>query len=830
VASSGAAHEGGAGRYTMFAEIARGEMLSVHLGRLVTATGSPRTVAIEKVDPELAKNPDFASVFLEEARLAARITHANVLSPIDIVREKDQLFLVMEYVPGESLRRLSQAVHARSEPFDVRVACAVMVGVLSGLHAAHEGQNEFGEPLGLVHRALSPDVILVGVDGGARVVDLGLARALGQDLRTRKRELELQYLSPEQVRGGSVTRAADVWAAGVVLWELLTGKPLFAAESEAVVMRNVVSADVPDPSAVAPHVPKALDAIVKKCLSRVPAERFPTARSLALAIEKAIPLALPSEVGAYVERACGDAIQRRAEQVREVESTTRTVPGVPIIPSSEFIADALWSDLPKPTAAKVTAPAPRPSPAPTPSPTPSPTRAPAPALALGPTRAPAPAPAKPNRARWAVPLGVAIILVAFILVAGPLLIPRYAKQQALLAADARGISLTIGDASGGYTGVHLHHLRVSFPDLPGVSAEVGNVDVDLDWFRPVRAKVSDVDLTLDGPIAKTLANVTLWYRGHRGGKGESPTDGMRVEVPTAKVTWTHAFGDDGRIDADGVSGDLTPKASSRLGDELHFTTSKLSFTGNAGTVGPWRVDVEQDPDATTARVAFDPPVPDGPHAILTHINLGKTLLDVAIPRSPVVRLGVPKAAFAGLKRAPEQAELQLHYVRATDNRVDASIALGVYGIQVPPMPGPTEVHLTGSLGGDATSPLDLAAGTLSVGPVKASLTGPVVLRADGVTANLAWKAASIPCEKLLPKTGQAATDLAAQLNALGAGTGDVTSLGVDVAALAQAAGLAHASGNLSAFGALVFDTSDLAHTVLTVSGKNSCGLAVFGSR
>jgi hypothetical protein len=443
---------------------------------------------------------------------------------------------------------------------------------------------------------------------------------------------------------------------------------------------------------------------------------------------------------------------------------------------------------------------------------------------------PVPVPASPSRARWAVPLGVAITLAVLILLAGPLLIPRYATQQALLAADARGISLTIGDASGGYTGVHLHHLTVSFPDLPGVSAQVGNVDVDLDWFRPVRAKVSDVDLTLDGPIAKTLANVTLWYRAHRGGKGESPTDGMRVEVPTAKVTWTHAFGDDGRIDADGISGDLTPKASSRLGDELHFTTSKLSFMGKAGTVGPWRVDVEQDPDATTARVAFDPPVPDGPHAILTHINTGKTLLDVAIPRSPVVRLGVPKGAFAGLKRAPDQAELQLHYVRATDNRVDASIALGVYGIQVPPMLGPTEVHLAGSLGGDATSPLDLASGTISVGPVKASLTGPVVLRADGLNANLAWKAAAIPCEKLLPKTGQAASDLAAQLNALGTGTGDVTSLGVDVAALAQAAGLARASGNLSAFGTLVFDTSDLATTVLTVSGKNSCGLAVFGSR
>ncbi len=839
MASSGTVHEGGGGRYTLFAEILTGPMASVHVGRLVSSTGATRAVTLKKVYPEFAKDTDFVATLLDEARLASRVKHPNVVLTVDIVRDHEQLLLVTDYVEGESLAHLARAVSARRERFDVRVACAVIAGALHGLHAAHEAKNEFGEPLGIVHGDVSMESVLVGVDGVARMEGFGVARAMGKSQKTRAESDKdrLAYQSPEQIRGGTITRLSDIWTVGVVLWETLTGRPLFAGATPAVVLKNVVSAEVPGLSSAAPDAPHALDAIVKKALSRAPVERFPTARAMALAIEQAVPLALASEVSEYLERACSESLARKRELLREIEAATTKTTGAGIIPSSEFIADALWSNLPKgpPTApAPALAVSPAFSPAPAFAPAHAPASALASAFASAPAFVPAASPSRPpeprGHASWAVPLGGIVGLGVLVLLLGPLVVPAYAKQKAQEAAAARGISLTIEDASGGYTAVHFHRLGVSIPDVPGLHAEIADVDVDLASFRPVHAKLSRVEVTLDGAIPKTLANVTLWNRGHHGGKEASDTDGMRVEVPTAKVVWTHAFGENGRIDALDVSGELAPKASVRLGDELRFTTSKLSATTPADTLGPWRVDVEQDPNATTARVAFDPPVPDGPSAIVTYMTTGKALVDVNIPRSPLVRLGVSSSAVAYFKHVPSQAELKLHYVKTTDGRVDATLALALYGLHVPPMPGTPDVHVAGSVGGDGASPLDLVGGTISVGPVKATLAGPVVLRADGVSGNLAWKAAPIPCSQLLPKSDQAAGDLAAQLGALGAGTGDLTALGADVTALAQAAGVAKVSGNLAAYGTLVFDTSDVPGTVFTVAGKNSCGVGFFAPR
>ncbi len=842
MANTKATLEGGGGRYTLFAEIASGGMASVHIGRLVSTAGFARTVAIKKLYPQFAKNPDFVAMFLDEARLAARIKHPNVVPTLDIVRDGDQLLLVMEYVQGETLTKLGRAVRAKGQAFDLRVASAILVGVLHGLHAAHEAKNEFGEALGIVHRDVSPQNVIVGVDGVPRVVDFGVAKAMGQAHETRDKEVKgkLPYMSPEQARGGAVTRLTDVWASGVLFFETLTGKSLFGGDNDAIVLKNVLSASVPDLATYVPDAPPALDAILKKALSRNPAERYPTARAMASAIEQAVPLALPSEVGEYVERACGDSMAKRAEQIKDVESASRTLPGGAIIPSSEFIADALWRDLPRASrpgralpqglapahafVAQPTAAAPQ-------APSPPSGLALAPTPATGKTLAPPPQPV--SRARWAVPSGGLLVAGAVLLFGGPLLVPGYAKQKAIEAAASRGITLSVGKASGGYSGVHFHDLTMSLPEVPGLTARVADVDVDLSWFRPVRAKVSHAEVSADGPIAMVLANLTSWYRDHRGGREEAETDGMRVEVPTGKLSWTRAFGEDGLLAADGISGDLIPKTTARLGDELHFTTSKLTLTGKAGALGPWRVDVEQDPNATTTRIAFDPPVPDGPNAIVTRMTTGKTLVDVNIARSPLYRLGVPPAALAGSKHPPEQADLKIHYTRTTDNRVDATLAAGLYGLFVPPMPGPTEVHLAGTLGGDGASPLEVAAGSIAVGPMKATLTGPVILRDDGVSGSLAWKAAPIPCAQLLPKNAQAASDLAAELGVLGTGAPttpkDKSTIGVDVTAIAQAAGLAHVSGTLAAFGTLVFDTHDLAGTSFTVASKNTCGVALFGN-
>jgi serine/threonine protein kinase len=835
-----------AGRYTLFAEIASGGMASVHIGRLVSTGGFARTVAIKRLYPQFAKDPEFVAMFLDEARLAARIKHPNVVPTLDIVRDHDQLLLVMEYVQGETLSRLSRAIIAHGERFDPRIACAILVGVLHGLHAAHEAQNEFGEPLGIVHRDVSPQNILVGIDGVPRVVDFGVAKAMGQMHETRDRQIKgkLAYMSPEQMRGGAVTRLTDIWAASVVLWETLAGRHLFTGDNDARLMRSVLSEEIPSLAEAAPGTPPSLEALVRKGLSRDPSQRFATARAMAMAIEQAIPLALPSEIGECVERVCGPAIAERKEQIREVESTSRSLPGAALVPSSEFIADALWANLPKgaPPPGVVLAPTPpkgeglpltaeRKSDAPgAKAPEHGPSNQGVASVAPGLTRsAKRSEPAQPSKRRGLVVLGVAAILVGLAFVFGSMFVPGYAKDKAILAAAARGITLEIEGANGGYSSVHFHRVKAVLPDVPGALVTIADIDVELAWLKPHRAHLEGVDVSLDGPLAKTTGLLTLWYRGHRVARDPEGAefDGVRVEVPTAHLGWTHAFGEDGRIEAEAVSGEMASTGSAHLGDDLRFMTPKFTLTYKATTLGPWRLDLEQDPDSTTVRVAFDPPVPDGPKAIFTRIATGKTELDLNVGRSPFYRLGIPPGALASFKHIPDQVEVKLHYTRTTDDRVDATFAGAFFGLKAPPLPAPVDVHLSGSLVGDASAPLELQGGTLTFGPVHATLTGPVTIHPDAVSGSLAWKVVPIPCSQLLPRQQQAANDLAAQLGALGNGNADLASLGLDVTSLAQAAGVARVGGSLTATGTIAWNSSDPSNTAVTVASKNSCGITLF---
>jgi serine/threonine protein kinase len=212
------------GRYALSEEIAHGGMATVHIGRLRGSAGFARTVAIKRPHPQYARDPEFVAMFVDEARLAARIHHPNVVSTLDVVAREGELFLVMEYVQGESLSRLVHLARQRRERVPEPMVASIVAGVLHGLHAAHEARGEGGELLGLVHRDVSPQNVLVGTDGVARVLDFGVAKAAGRIHTTRNGELKgkLAYMSPEQLCG-EVTRMTDVYAAGVVLWEALAG-------------------------------------------------------------------------------------------------------------------------------------------------------------------------------------------------------------------------------------------------------------------------------------------------------------------------------------------------------------------------------------------------------------------------------------------------------------------------------------------------------------------------------------------------------------------------------------------------------------------------------
>jgi serine/threonine protein kinase len=309
------------GRYALFDEIASGGMASVHLGRLLGPAGFSRTVAIKRLHPQFARDPEFLTMFVDEARLAARIRHPNVVPTLDVVSAQGEIFLVMEYFLGESLAKLLVLAKLAGGPPPIAVSCAIVAAALHGLHAAHEAKDERGEPLGIVHRDVSPQNILVGADGIARVLDFGIAKAQGRAQVTREGQVrgKMAYVAPEQFLGGKADRKADIYAATVVLWEALTGRRLFLGETEAQTVSRVLNDPVAPPSSIVPGIPPELDRLVLRGLSRDPKDRHDTAREMAQDLEAVAPPSTPHQVAEWVEAVVGAALTERANMISRIE-------------------------------------------------------------------------------------------------------------------------------------------------------------------------------------------------------------------------------------------------------------------------------------------------------------------------------------------------------------------------------------------------------------------------------------------------------------------------------------------------------------------------------
>ncbi len=308
------------GRYALFDELAAGGMATVHLGRLLGPVGFGRTVAVKRLHAHFLKDPEFVTMFMDEARIVARIRHPNVVPMADVVQNDDGLFLVMEYVHGESLSRLMRTARKHEEPIPPKIVVAIMCGVLLGLHAAHDTKGSDGQLLGVVHRDVSPQNIIVGADGAARVLDFGIAKAAGRAQITREGQIKgkLAYMAPEQIRG-TVDRRTDVFAAAVVLWEMLAGRRLHEGSKDVDIVTRVVKGDFAPPSQFVPALGPEVDAIVMRALAPDPRLRHASARELALELERTIGIASPSQVSEWVERLAKEVLDARANLVSAME-------------------------------------------------------------------------------------------------------------------------------------------------------------------------------------------------------------------------------------------------------------------------------------------------------------------------------------------------------------------------------------------------------------------------------------------------------------------------------------------------------------------------------
>jgi serine/threonine-protein kinase len=315
------------GRYVIYDSFAAGGMASVHFGRVHGSMGFSRTVAVKRLHGHLTGESDFVAAMIDEARLAARVQHPNVVPILDVVLDGDGLAIVMEYVRGESLARLLPIERSQRRFLAPQIACAIAVGALHGLQAAHEATSDHGDPLGIIHRDVSPQNILVSTDGLARVIDFGIAKASGrmQTTSTGVVKGKIAYMAPEQLRADAVmTPRVDVYALGVVLWEMLACRRLFDGDSDGPQLARVLAGVDEAPSKHVPGgLPVGLDAVVMRSLARDPADRFGSAREMADALVRIVPPALPPEVGAWVADTARETIGKRTAKVSEIETSSR---------------------------------------------------------------------------------------------------------------------------------------------------------------------------------------------------------------------------------------------------------------------------------------------------------------------------------------------------------------------------------------------------------------------------------------------------------------------------------------------------------------------------
>ena len=280
------------GRYELCFELASGGMASVFLARAGGAPGFQKLVALKRIHAHLASEKDYVEMFLDEARIASRITHANVCSVFDFGEADGEYFIAMEYLVGEPLSRVHRRVVAnaeqRSSPLLPSRMARIIAQAAEGLHAAHELNDADGRSLNVVHRDVSAENLFVTYDGDTQVVDFGIAHARQRVHHTEAGQVKgtFPYMAPEQMTAAVVDRRVDVWALGAVLWELLTLRRLFLRDTDVNTMYAVLSGEIRPPSEYRSDVPPELDEIVLKALQRNPDERWQSAREMGKALRR----------------------------------------------------------------------------------------------------------------------------------------------------------------------------------------------------------------------------------------------------------------------------------------------------------------------------------------------------------------------------------------------------------------------------------------------------------------------------------------------------------------------------------------------------------------
>lgn len=313
------------GRYELLGELAVGGMAEILLGRLVGPGGFERPVVIKRILPHLARQKAFFDMFLDEARIAASIRHHNVVHVQELVHEGDELFLVMEYLEGESVAGLARRLVNRAEPLPMALGGYIVAEACAGLHASHELLAPGGAKQNLVHRDVTPQNVFVTYDGQVKILDYGIAKAADGSSRTEAGQVKgkFEYMSPEQCKGEPLDRRSDIFALGILLYELTTGRRLFKSATPLEAVKAICRDSIVPPSRLVDDYPRALEQVCLRALSASREDRYPTSAEMRRAILACMratqPVEEPGEQLATLMRSLFvDRLEEKAQMLRQL--------------------------------------------------------------------------------------------------------------------------------------------------------------------------------------------------------------------------------------------------------------------------------------------------------------------------------------------------------------------------------------------------------------------------------------------------------------------------------------------------------------------------------
>lgn len=270
------------GSYTLLKQIGVGGMAEVFLARHSGVEGFEKDIVIKRIRSNLSAQPSFVNMFLGEAKLAAQLSHPNIVQIYDLGKIKDSYFIAMEYIDGRDMSAVVPKAQDKGIPFPVEYALKIASNVCEALHYAHSKADQFGNPLHIVHRDVSPENIRIGWTGSVKILDFGIAKATTQVNETKAGQIKgkLSYMSPEQVLGKDIDHRSDIFSLGVVLYETLTGIKLFSGDTDMAIMNNIAEGKIYPPSYFREDIPGGVEEILMKALEREPKKRYQTADDL----------------------------------------------------------------------------------------------------------------------------------------------------------------------------------------------------------------------------------------------------------------------------------------------------------------------------------------------------------------------------------------------------------------------------------------------------------------------------------------------------------------------------------------------------------------------